>query len=143
MKFHDQMILDSKDIFKTYSASYVNTHYDAAFSTFDGIVWNVKNWMYYKRNMTFLWNIKSYQFAYQTLHFPRASFLAEVMLNSFVTEIPVIQKPVHWFDLQGLGTCNYIKKRLRHRCFLVTITKFLIILFSQNTPRSLLLENIG
>ena len=33
----------------------------------------------------------------------------------------------------GVKTCNFIKKRLQHRCFPVNITKFLRAAFLQNT----------
>ena len=34
---------------------------------------------------------------------------------------------------RGSGTCNFIKKRLWHRCFPVNVSKFVRALFSQNT----------
>ena len=40
----------------------------------------------------------------------------------------------------GLKACNFIKKRLQHRCFLVNIAKFLRIHYWQNTSRRLLLK---
>ena len=39
-----------------------------------------------------------------------------------------------------LRACNFIKKRLQHRCFHVTFSKFLKTPFWQNTPQWLLLH---
>ena len=40
----------------------------------------------------------------------------------------------------GLQACNFIKKRLQHRCFPVKFVKFLRTPFSHNTSRGCLLD---
>ena len=41
-------------------------------------------------------------------------------------------------NVAGLKACNVIKKRLRRRCFIVNIAKFLILTFSKNICERLL-----
>ena len=43
----------------------------------------------------------------------------------------------------GLKACNFIKKRLEHRCFPVTIAKFLKIAFLYITPLAATSEGIA
>ena len=46
-------------------------------------------------------------------------------------------------NVAGLKACNFIKKRLQRRCFLVNIAKFLILLFSKNICERLLFASFN
>ena len=43
-------------------------------------------------------------------------------------------------NVAGLKACNFIKKRPQHRCFPVNITKFLLLLISENICERLLFD---
>ena len=46
-------------------------------------------------------------------------------VNFFMTEAPIIEKPVHWFAEQIWGSATLLKNNLQHRCFPVKFAKFL------------------
>ena len=50
---------------------------------------------------------------------------------------PVLEPPFN--RLVGFNTCNFLKKRLRHRCFPVNIAKFLRALILMKICEQLLL----
>ena len=53
----------------------------------------------------------------------------------FAGKAPVLEL---LFNKVGLEVCNFIKKRLQHRCFLVNIAKFLRTFILKNILKGLL-----
>ena len=50
--------------------------------------------------------------------------------SQYPQETPVLESLFK--NVAGLKACNFIKKRPQHRCFLVNIAKFVILLISKN-----------
>ena len=67
-------------------------------------------------------------------------FYKKVVLKKFTISTDNTCVEVLFKNVAGLKACNFIKKRLQNRCFLVNIAKFLILLISKIIGERLLFD---
>ena len=76
--FHDEMILESKDIFQNVLYLCANIHHDVTTFEVDKMVWNIENWTYHEWTMTFPWNERILKLCLKNHIFRSYQFLAEL-----------------------------------------------------------------
>ena len=80
------------------------------------------------RNLHFLWSEADV-----------GGILFKIILQKFrkIHRKALVSQSLSW-QICKPQTCNFIRKRLQHKCFLVNFAKFLITLFLQNTSGQLI-----